>query len=272
MEEKILSTPAGEIHYWTSRTEEDRSWLVMLPGLTADHRLFDKQIEGFQGDYRCMVWDAPAHGSSRPFPLDFLMDDLTGFLDRIFQKEGIQNPLLIGQSMGGYIAQAFIRRFPGRAAGFVSIDSAPLSRSYFSGWELALLKHATWMYRSIPWRLLVKIGSEGTATSPYGRALMGEMMESYEKGEYCALAGHGYRLLALAVEAHGDREPDCSTLLLCGERDGAGSSRRYNRAWTKRTGFPLVWLKGAGHNSNTDAPEEVNRRIDGFAREIFARR
>lgn len=268
MEEHIYSTRSGNIHYWTSRTVEDGSWLVLLPGLTGDHHLFDKQVEFFGGKSNLLVWDAPAHGSSRPFPLNFYMDELTGFLHEIIQKETVQNPLLVGQSMGGYIAQAYIKRFPGSVAGFVSIDSAPLSRSYFSSWELALLKHTYWMYRSIPWKTLVKIGSSGTAVSPYGQALMRRTMESYKKKEYCRLAWHGYRLLSLAVEAHGDREPDCLTLLLCGEKDGAGSSQRYNRAWARKTGFPLVWLKHAGHNSNTDVPDEVNRLIGKFIEEI----
>ena len=127
-----------------------------------------------------------------------------------------------------------------------------------------MLKHAYWLYRPIPWGLLQKLGSMGTAQSPYGRRLMAEMMEAYAPKEYCRLAAHGYRLLSLAVTAHGDSEPDCPSLLLCGEKDGAGSSWRYNRAWARRAGHRLVWLKGAGHNSNTDAPQEVNRLIREF--------
>ena len=267
MEAHIFHTASGEIHYWTGRAGGDRPWLVLLPGLTADHHLFDKQVEALNEKYSIMVWDAPAHGASRPFRLDFGMDELTGWLHEIVLRENIERPVLVGQSMGGYIAQAYIKRFPG-AAGFISVDSAPLSRSYFSGWELALLKHAYWMYRCIPWKLLLKWGSTGTAQSPEGRALMERTMGAYSPKEYCLLADHGYRLLARAVEAHGDSEPDCPVLLLCGEKDGAGSSRRYNRTWTKRTGFPLVWLKGAGHNSNTDVPDQVNRLITGFVEQI----
>lgn len=264
---RTFQTPMGSIRYWVGRAGADRPWLALLPGLTADRRLFDKQIERFEGQYNCFVWDAPAHGASRPFELAFSMEDLTGWLHDIFQREGVDRLFLAGQSMGGYIAQAYVKRFPGTVRGFVSIDSAPLSRGYFSGWELALLRHAYWMYRPIPWGLLQKLGSTGTAQSPYGRGLMASMMAGYGPKEYCRLAAHGYKLLSLAVEAHGDWEPDCPVLLLCGEKDGAGSSRRYNRAWTKKTGFPLVWLAGAGHNSNTDAPDEVNRRIETFIEE-----
>ncbi len=32
----------------------------------------------------------------------------------------------------------------------------------------------------------------------------------------------------------------------------------------KKAGIPLHWIEGAGHNSNTDKPEEINRLIDEF--------
>ena len=43
--------------------------------------------------------------------------------------------------MGGYVSQAFIRLFPDRACGFVSVDSCPLDRSYYTAIELWALKH-----------------------------------------------------------------------------------------------------------------------------------
>lgn len=46
MEEKIFETKLGSIHYWINKeAEHDAPQLVFLPGLTADHRVFDKQIE-----------------------------------------------------------------------------------------------------------------------------------------------------------------------------------------------------------------------------------
>ena len=54
-------------------------------------------------------------------------------------------------------------------------------------------------------------------------------------------------------------------LLICGEQDQAGSCVRYNKAWHKNSGIPLEWIKDAGHNSNTDQPEIVNRLIERLA-------
>lgn len=264
MREQVFLTGMGDIHYWAGGPGAGAPWLVFLPGLTADHRLFDKQAEEFEPKFNCLVWDAPAHGASRPFALKFSMDDLADWLHAILEREGARRPVLVGQSMGGYISQVYMERYPETVSGFVSIDSCSLKRKYYTGMELYLLKHTQGMYLAFPWKLLVRVGTNGTATSEYGRALMKYFMESYEKREYCALADHGFRIVAQSVEAGRAYDIRCPALLICGEKDGAGSARRYNRAWTKQDGLPLVWVPGAGHNSNTDAPEFVNGEIARF--------
>lgn len=262
-QEKICRTESGVIHYWLTPGNQKLPCLVFLPGLTADHHLFDKQIPAFS-EYRCLVWDAPGHGASRPFALTFSLDDMARYLHGILEAEGILKPVLIGQSLGGYLAQSYVNLYPDNVSGFVSIDSASLSRKYFSGWELALLKDTRWMYEMIPWKLLLKWGIAGTSRTPYGRELMEKTWNAYTRAEFLDLTVHGYRILAEAVQARPEYRIPCPALLLCGQKDAAGSSKRYNRRWTKEEGLPLHWLKDAGHNSNTDAPEEVNRLIGEF--------
>ena len=267
MPEKIHNTPCGDIHYWTDGNPGDHApTLVFLPGLTADHRLFDRQMEYFSGRYALLVWDAPGHGASWPFELDFSLMDKAGWLGEILERENVEKPVLIGQSMGGYVGQAFAQRFPGRLGGFISIDSAPLQRQYVTAMELWLLKRMEPVYRHYPWRSLLRSGTNGCAVSEYGRKLMRDMMLAYDGDQerYARLSGHGFRMLALAMEADLPYRLDCPALLLCGERDRAGSTKRYNRAWHKISGIPLVWIENAGHNSNTDQPELVNTLIGDF--------
>ena len=76
MIEKIHKTRCGEVHYWiTERVSNDKPTLLFLPGLTADHRLFEKQIEYFESRLNVFVWDAPAHSSSWPFSFDFSLEE-----------------------------------------------------------------------------------------------------------------------------------------------------------------------------------------------------
>lgn len=269
LDEKRFDTDLGTIAYWVTKERlPDRPWLVFLPGLTADHRLFEKQIEHFKGAFNLLVWDAPSHGRSRPFEPSWTLDDKARWMKGILDAECVSAPILIGQSMGGYVAQAFMDMFPNAAKGFASIDSAPLQRSYYKAWELWFLKHTKTMFSMFPWNMLVDLGSKGNSTSTYGQELMRKMMQDYEKHEYCELSALGFKALAEAVEKDRPNVPDRAMLLICGEKDGAGSSKRYNREWSRRTGHPMHWIEGAGHNSNTDDPDSVNELIEGFIESI----
>lgn len=265
MDRKTFHTASGKVAYWVDGSAGPGvPWLVFLPGLTADHTLFDAQVAYFVGRASCLVWDAPAHGESRPYPLDFTIDDLARILHGVLEAERVDRPVLVGQSLGGYVAQAFIDLYPGEAVGFVSIDSAPLKRKYYPTWEVKALRHTKGMYQAIPWALLKPWGSWGTATTERGRANMRSFMEGYTKREYVDLAAHGYRMLADAVETDRAYDIDCPALLLCGEKDRAGDVKPFNRRWAAGEGIPLVWVPGAGHNSNVDAPEFVNAQIERF--------
>ena len=271
MKEKTSQTRCGTIHYWASVSTPDAITLVFLPGLTADHRLFDKQIQYFENRYNVIVWDAPAHASSWPFRFDFDLFDKAKWLNDILNQEGITKPVIIGQSMGGYVGQAYAQLYPDKMTGFVSIDSAPLQRSYVTAVELWLLKRMEPVYAHYPWKWLLKSGSEGVATSDYGRNLMREMMLTYDGNQkrYAQIAGHGFRILASAMEKDLPYEIKCPALLICGTQDHAGSCIRYNKAWHHNTKIPLRWIEGAGHNSNTDRPEQVNRLIEEFVANIL---
>ena len=266
MDKHIYHTDKGDITYWLERKQPRRPTLVFLPGLTADHRLFDAQTAYFAENSNVLTWDAPGHGESRPFDLGHSLPQQAAWLHGILEREGIERPVLVGQSMGGYVSQCYMDEYPGSAAGFVSIDSAPLKRGYVTGAEIWLLDNIGPFYRAYPWKRLRKDGAKGCAESEHGRALMYSFMDSYTKKEYCELAARGYAMLAAAYRAGRMYRIDCPALLICGEKDRAGSTKRYNRKWAEKEGLELAWISDAGHNSNTDRPELVNHIIEDFLR------
>ena len=270
MIEKVYQTPCGAIHYWRKVSDCTAPTLVFLPGLTADHRLFDRQIAFFEEGFNVFTWDAPGHASSWPFRFAFDLFDKARWLEDILQLEQIQKPVIIGQSMGGYVGQAYAELFPHRIKGFVSIDSAPLQRSYITAMELWLLKRMEPVYYYYPWKSLLKSGPKGVATSEYGRNLMRDIMMVYDgdKKRYSQLSGHGFRILAEAIEKDLPYEIPCPALLICGTQDHAGSCIRYNKAWHKHSGIPIQWIEGAGHNSNTDDPQRINSLLESFVRSL----
>lgn len=64
--EKSIISENGRTFYWVSGTDKDIT-LVFLPGLTANHTLFEKQITYFRNKFNVIVWDCPCHGKSRPY-------------------------------------------------------------------------------------------------------------------------------------------------------------------------------------------------------------
>ncbi|MGN0701986.1 MAG: alpha/beta fold hydrolase [Lentihominibacter sp.] len=140
MKEKVFQTDYGPIHYWIDAPVHSELTLVFLPGLTADHRLFDKQIEYFRGRYNVFTWDAPGHAASCPFRLDFSLLDKARWRDMMIVYDG-------------------------------------------------------------------------------------------DKKRYAQLAGHGFRILADAMETDLPYEIKCPSMLICGKQDHAGSCIRYNKAW-----------------------------------------
>ena len=57
--------------------------------------------------------------------------------------------------------------------------------------------------------------------------------------------------------------------------DSSYTPLAYDVAWLlsnehqyKDTNIPIVWIKDAGHNSNTDKPEIINSLIEKFVNEI----
>ena len=52
MDGKAFTTDSGVVRYWVDATAgADAPWLVFLPGLTADHTLFDAQMEHFDASF-----------------------------------------------------------------------------------------------------------------------------------------------------------------------------------------------------------------------------
>lgn len=120
MKEQIYKSKRGAVHYWLNDEFDQFSvTLVFLHGLTADHTLFDKQVEHFKDSYNLLVWDAPAHGCSGPYT-DFTYPNAVDDLKHILDEHHIEQCVMIGQSMGGYIIQTFLKAYPEMVLAFIS--------------------------------------------------------------------------------------------------------------------------------------------------------
>ena len=265
MTEKILKTESGNIHYWiTEKIDTNKISIFFLHGLTANHNLFVNQISYFSSDYNVIAWDAPAHGSSRPFN-EFTYEKAAIAAKQILVENNIEKAVFVGQSLGGYITQSTIKRFPEIVQGFVSVDSTPYGEKYYKKSDIWWLYQIEWMSKLYPDKALRKAIAKQNTLTERAYQNMFEMLKDYEKNELCHLMSVGY---AGFLEDNCDMEIKCPILLLLGRKDKTGKVRQYNKAWSETIGVPITWIENAAHNSNEDQPEQVNEEIEKFLRSL----
>lgn len=266
MKEKLLQTDKGRVYYWQSNNwNVHADTLFFLHGLTADHSMFDEQIAYFKKEYNVLTWDAPAHGKSRPFE-SFGFNGTVIYIKEILEECAVSKVVLVGQSLGGYFAQSFIKRYPGYAKTFVSISSTPYGYEYYSKFDVWILKQVEWMARFYPFEWMKKAMAKQVSSTQKAYDNMLQMLIPYTKREMCHLMGLGY---AGFLKDNCNLEINCPVLLILGEKDKTGKVKQYNREWAKQTGYPLVIIRDAAHNANVDKPQEVNNCIRKFLLKAF---
>lgn len=263
MERKQFNTSNGSIAYWINKCPSEIT-LAFLHGLTADHTLFENQISHFWGCYNLICWDAPAHGHSRPYS-NFSYARAAENLKNILKREQIRNAVFIGQSMGGFIAQTYMKQYPNEVKGFVGIDTCPFGLDYYSRSDIWWLRQVEWMSMLFPYKLLVWSIAKSCTYTEMAYQNMLKALQPYSKKELCHLIGIGY---AGFIEENCNLEITCPTTLLVGEYDRTGKVRQYCDAWQKKTKFPIHIIPQAAHNSNYDNSEAVNQEIDIFLRTL----
>lgn len=261
MVERKICNSRGTVYYWqSSNWNNSKKTLFFLHGLTADHTMFDSQINYFIDKYNLLTWDAPAHGESRPYH-DFSFSDAADILLQIIDERNIESVILIGQSLGGYVAQSFIQQYPERVRAFIGIDTTPYGESYYSKSDKWWLRQIEWMSRLYPHNLIKRSITNQVAVTTNGRKNMMLMLEQYSKMELCHLMGIGY---AAFLDENRDIQIQCPVLILIGEHDRTGKVRQYCEQWSNKEGYQLIKIKDAAHNSNVDNPDDVNKVILDF--------
>lgn len=261
MIEKRITSHRGNTYYWISRhSEKNTKAIFFLPGLTANHHLFDFQIDYFSTQYTVLVWDAPAHGKSRPYS-EFSYSHLAEELKAILDAEKIEQIILIGQSAGGFVAQSFVSKHPTLVKGMLMIGTCPYGTNYYSKSDLFWLKQTKWIMRLFPDKILRYCIAKMCGSTNTAKENMHYMLNDYEKKELCHLMYLGFA--GFIPEIH-DLSISCPVCLTIGENDKTGKVKKYNKMWHKNKGYPLYIIKGASHNANADNPDAMNQIIEEF--------
>ena len=183
MEEQILQTEKGDVFYWRSdHWDTGKETVFFLHGLTADHSMFDDQVAAFEEEHNLLTWDTPAHGRSRPFET-FDFGDTAEYMKSILDQHSVNRVVFVGQSLGGFLAQSFIKRYPDCVKGFVSIDSTPYGVDYYSKFDIWILKQVEWMAHLYPLRWMKRAMAKQVSATQKAYDNMVQMLSPYGKNE-----------------------------------------------------------------------------------------
>lgn len=97
--------------------------LVLVPGMGADHRSWLRQLSAFQKYHRVIIYDPRGIGRSsrpkEPYAFRALADDVAGLMDHL----GIGKAHILGQSLGGIVAQETAIDHPDRVLKLVLVST-----------------------------------------------------------------------------------------------------------------------------------------------------
>lgn len=261
MEHKSVTSKRGTTHYWINRnTNENARCIVFTHGLTANHTMFEKQVEYFSNEYTVITWDVPLHGNSRPYT-EFSYENTAIELKTILDVENIQQVILVGMSMGGYPSQEFAIHYPNRVIAFIALDTTPLGLCYYSALDRWCLKHVKPIAKLFTDKMLRNSMAKSVSKTQYAYETMLKMLEPLSKNDIVEQMGIAYgRVFDRKESVHFD----FPVLILLGEYDKTGKVKQYCQAWSKKEGYPLHIIKGAAHFSNADNYDDVNKEISSF--------
>jgi len=100
--------------------------IVLLHGFCENNTCFNKQVLFLKDHYNLITFDLPGFGQSdiiQNLSMDLIAQKLKIALDALMIKECI----MLGHSMGGYVALAFAKLFPGYLNGFGLLHSTVVS-------------------------------------------------------------------------------------------------------------------------------------------------
>lgn len=232
--------------------------VVLIHGAGVDHSMFDEQVPVLaEQGYRVIVWDLRGHGQSALVSGErFTASDALDDLDALLAECGVDTPVLVGHSLGGNLAQAFVRAHPERVGGVIVLDSAwnagPLSALERFAMQLAAPALAV-----IPSERLPRVMARASATTPEAIARTEALFARIPKHTFLDV---WRATVSFVAPEPGYRSP-VPLALVRGAGDRTGNIATAMPRWAQAEGTVEHVIPGAGHLVTMDAPAVTSRLL-----------
>jgi pimeloyl-ACP methyl ester carboxylesterase len=237
------------------------STLLFLHGVGGGHAAWDRQLPYFTArGYRALAWDQPGYGGAAPVDPYDLEQVATALKRRI----GDEPAILVGHSMGGFVAQEAYARFPECVRALVLCFTSAafggtggdFARQFIAA-RIAPLDDGKTM-AEIAARLMPSM--RGSRSNAQGLA--------HAEGVMAAVPPETYRKAVRLLTTFDRRaqlpEIRVPTLLVAGGDDRVAPAEVMQRMARKIPGAEFVLLDGCGHLGPMDQPDPFNEALAQF--------
>ena len=238
--------------------------LVFLHGVGGGHAAWQEQLTYFAArGLHAVAWDQPGYGASalvEPYDFEHVADALRSLLEHL----GGAPMVLVGHSMGGFVAQEAYARFPQLVRALVLAFTSPAFGGAGGEFQRAFIADrirpldAGQTMADIAARLMP--GMRGTKSKRGGleraeRLMAGVPPATYRKA-VALLTTFDRRALLPAIAV--------PTLLVAGAEDLTAPAAVMQRMAQKIPGAEYTLLAGCGHLGPMDQPGEFNHVVEDF--------
>lgn len=135
------------VHY-RDEGHPDKPAVVMMHGVVASLHTWDGWVKAFSPHYRVIRFDLPCFGLTGPAPGAYSEERMRKVLGLLLDHLRVERAILVGNSLGGYLAWSYALEQPERVERLVLLDPVgyPMRRI---PWMIAAasLPGATWACR-----------------------------------------------------------------------------------------------------------------------------
>ncbi len=238
--------------------------LVLIHAFPTDQRLWQPQLEGLKKHFHVITLDLWGFGQSsggngRAISMSEYADEVKQLLDYL----NIDKAIIAGESMGGYIALAFLQKYTNKTAGLVLSNTQALADSE----EMKATREATALD-------VLENGIDSLIKGFMAKSLSPNASEEIKAYLYHILTQQKPTALASALRGMALRETTSHVLatttvpvlIITGEFDKIISPQQSVAMHALSKNSQLVILADAGHLSNFEQPNLWNQSvIDVFA-------
>ena len=251
----------------------DRPVLVFVHGLSGTWQNWLLNIPAFMGSHRVIALDLPGFGES-PMPREKIsIKGYARILDGLLGALGVDSAVVVGNSMGGFVAAELALAFPARVERLVLVSAAGLS--------IEELRREPLLAGARVWAVTATwLGARGQSviTRPRARRLGLQMIVRYPERlspelTYEITRGAGTAGFVPAMEAllsYGFRDQlsriEVPTLVVWGRNDmlvPRGDAREYVRLIGDNAQREM--FEDTGHLTMLERPSRFNRLLAAFA-------